>query len=60
LMSTLQEAAHHVRSHPAETDHSQLHGLTLLIMFQSGATSNAGNIGRDHILGHQAEALNSR
>ena len=30
LMSAPQQAAHHVRSHPAKTDHSQLHGLILL------------------------------
>jgi hypothetical protein len=48
-MSGLQKATHHVCSHPTQTDHSQLHGLTLLIMFQSGAISNAGNIGHGHI-----------
>src|SRR5690348_11825476 len=30
LMATLQEAAHHIRSHPAEADHSQLHVSALL------------------------------
>ena len=29
FVAALQEAAHHVRSHPAEADHSQLHVLAL-------------------------------
>ena len=28
LMAALQQAPHHVRSHPAEADHSQLHGVS--------------------------------
>ena len=29
LMAALQQAAHHIPAHPAEADHSELHGLAL-------------------------------
>ena len=29
VMAALQQAAHHIGSHPAEADHSELHGLAL-------------------------------
>ena len=45
FVAALQQAAHHVRAHPAEADHSELHVLALYserTMFRSASIMGAG------------------